>query len=696
MQNQSFFQTAKEYEIKKFLSENKRLPTQEYLNEKIFNFKNQTNKKLFVDGLNVYFDSEFARFQNINEEVSSSNFNTMLHFVTKDLEVLRNEYLSLISSVENYFKTITMSQDRHYKNLKLLELEINKELLLSNKSDAFTYGVVENFDNHNNNVDFSKSSISILEDGRVTLGLLEVESTSFQNVNIDYFSSSRTDDIVDRRDLFNVRNILSEDGAFFEHIAYTSKQDSIVDFAIHIALDGSSNTRIDKLKVVCRSNSGSSKTNINVYYSLDNSTFIKLDYDSDLEPKNGSNFFDIYQDSVRAIKIVFTKRGYDYKRDRIYGYAFGIDFIGITSAKYTVDNESILYTKAYEVFDENNQPYNFTFATLKHGTCCIIPTQTSVNFYLSKDNVNWKYCNIDNAGMEYVQFEKSNDIVHELVIDDSTTPYLITNKYVSVSNPDVNYLNNIKTNLGIELQDDEALLNYYFSSTNNNDKKIIESSIQLFRDVSDINDAESGWRIVNNRAVTNFVVDDLDGIYIDVGAHPLSVNGRELSGEIYLPKGVHKIISNQSLNLIIAKFIYLNKSTLNNSSNFKNLDKEFYPYNHRYLIKGYPYKNGFSGEKPYIKKGNSFKYKCNYTITENFRFEESSNYEIFTLIKNAYGTFIKVKKNANDLTKELFNLEYKSKSYNETPENKLYLKAVLKSSNKFITPKIDTVQMRVI
>lgn len=696
MKNQSFFQTTKEYEIKKFLSENKRLPTQEYLNEKILNFRNKTKKNLLVDGLNVYFDSEFSRFQNVNEEISSSNFNNMLHFVTKDLEVLRNEYLALINSVENYFKTITISQDRHYKNLKLLELEINKELLLSNKSDAFTYGVVENFDNHNNNVDFSKSSISILEDGRVTLGLLEVESTSFQNVNIDYFSSSRTDDVIDRRDLFNVRNILSEDGAFFEHVAYTSKQDSIVDFAIHINLDGSNTTKIDKLKIVCRSNSGSSKTNINVYYSLDNSNFIKLEYDSDLEPKNGANFFDIYQTSLRAIKIVFTKRGYDYKRDRSYGYAFGVDFIGITTAKYTVDEESILYTKAYEIFDENNQPYNFTFATLKHGTCCIIPSQSSVNFYLSKDNVNWKYCNIDNAGMEYVQFEKSNDIIHELVIDDSNTPYLITNKYQSVSNPNVNYLNSIKNNLGIELEDNEALLNYYFSTNNNNDMKVVESSIILHRDMSDINDSESGWYQEGTKWVTNFVVDDLDGIYLDVGAHPLNVNGRDLSGEIYFAKGTHKIVSNQSVNILLSNFIYLNKNALNNSTNFKNFDKDFYPYNHRYLIKGYPYKNGFSGEKPYIKKGNSFKYKCNYTIPERFIFDSESNYQIFTLIKNSHGTFIKVKKQSNDLTKELFSLEYKSKSYNETPENRLYLKAVLKSSNKFITPKIDTVQMRVI
>ncbi len=694
MQNINFLQTAKEYEIKKFLIENKRLPTREYLNNKITNFTNTTNQSLPFNGLNSYFDSADIRFQNVNEEISAANFNKMLFIVGKDLEVLRNQYLSLISAIENFFKTVSVSQDRHYKSLKLLELEINKELLLSNKSDAFTYGVVENFDNHNNNVDFSKSTISILEDGRVTLGLLEVESTSFQNVSIDYFSSSRTDDVVDRRDLFNIRNILTEDGAFFEHIAYTSKQDSIVDFAIHINLDGSNTTRIDKLKVVCRSNSGSSKTNINIYYSLDNVNFTKLDYDSDLEPKNGANFFDIYQTSLRSIKIVFTKRGYDYKRDRIYGYAFGVDFIGITSAKYTVDDESLLYTKAYEIFDENNEPYDFTFATLKHGTCCIIPTQTSVNFYLSKDNVNWKYCNIDNSGMEYVQFEKANDIVHQLVIDDSTTPYLITNKYQSTSNPDVNYLNNIKTQLGIELKDDEALLNYFFSSTNNSDKKIIESSIELYRDVSSINDANSGWYKEGSSWITNFVVDDLDGIYLNVGTEEIKINNRPLSGEIYLPKGIHQIRTQQNLNVIIATFMYLNTSNLLDSLNFKNFDNQFYPYNHRFLIKGFPYRAGFSGEKPYLKKGESFKYNCKFTMLDNFKFE--SSYEIFTLVKNSFGTFIKVKKNSDDSSKEIFNLKYKSKTYNETPNNKLYLKAVLKSSNKFITPKIDTVQMRVI
>ena len=71
------------------------------------------------------------------------------------------------------------------------------------------------------------------------------------------------------------------------------------------------------------------------------------------------------------------------------------------------NQEGVLYAGPYEVRDSFGDPINFSMAKLSSDTCCIVPDKTSVNFYLSKDNTNWKEAFFEE---DYQNVIKFNDI----------------------------------------------------------------------------------------------------------------------------------------------------------------------------------------------------------------------------------------------------------------------------------------------
>ena len=78
------------------------------------------------------------------------------------------------------------------------------------------------------------------------------------------------------------------------------------------------------------------------------------------------------------------------------------------------------------------------------------------------------------------------------------------------------------------------------------------------------------------------------------------------------------------------------------------------------------------------------------------RFLRETTLDIFTFIEKPEGMFIKIKVNENrsDSKIEDFEITYR-RTLNED-SNLLYIKAVLKTANKDVTPKIDQIQVRVI
>lgn len=623
----------------------------------------------------------------INSQSSAEITNGQIDTITRDYDVLQNTIINLKESIEDYFRTYNLVQEKQQFAIKALELEINKELLLSSKSDKFLYGFTEYFDTLEK-YDVNKSSASIF-DGVCSLGVKSYESREFENVSLDYYASCRTGNIIDQRNVYSASNILREDGSFFEHVVFTNAQDSIVDLVFSIKSNSTLGMTIGDLKVVSSFAEGGTNTNVKIYITKDRVNWSEP-FISNVLLSNGTNLFSINEFDVLEVKIVFSKTGYDLRRNNnMYGYVFNIDYIGMTTYTYQLNTESVAYLGPYEVLDENNLPYNFTMATVKHGTCCIIPEKSSVHFYLSKNGVDYIPCYFNDDGPEYVQFAQSNQSLHELLIDG---PYLLDN-----SNP------SLESEYGITLSNDECLSNIYIPASKLN--LINKKSIILKRDtrnqmpVTEVIYGDKikggGWYYdsLTGYYKTNIEIKQPEGRYIDFGPTTILLNGKQMSKLVFLPQGIHEFATNQEPANIFGN--------LKNITSLKRFDKH-YPYNHVLLIQGYPYPEDFNGERIYNGISNNFSFETQ--KVSNVRFDVvNQNYlnylSFYTEVENEHGLFFKFKKPRNSVSylKEKLEIEYKTLSdSSDIINNKMYIKIVFKTNNKYVSPKVDSIQVRVI
>lgn len=623
----------------------------------------------------------------INSQSSAEITNGQIDTIMRDYDVLQNTIVSFKESIEDYFRTYNLVQEKQQFAIKALELEINKELLLSSKSDKFLYGFTEYFDTLDK-YDVNKSSASIF-DGVCSLGVKSYESREFENVSLDYYASCRTGNIIDQRNVYSASNILREDGSFFEHVVFTNAQDSIVDLVFSIKSNSTLGMTIGDLKVVSSFAEGGTNTNVKIYITKDRVNWSEP-FISNILLSNGTNLFSINEFDVLEVKIVFSKTGYDLRRNNnIYGYVFNIDFIGMTTYTYELNNESVAYLGPYEVLDENNLPYNFTMATVKHGTCCIIPEKSSIHFYLSKNGVDYIPCYFNDDGPEYVQFAQSNQDLHELLIDG---PYLLDNS------------NSIlKNEYGITLSNDECLLNIYIPVSKLN--LINKKSIVLKRDtknqmpVMEVIYGDKikggGWYYdsLTGYYRTNIEIKQPEGRYIDFGPTTILLNGKQMSKLVFLPQGIHRFATNQEPANIFGN--------LKNVTSLKRFDKH-YPYNHVLLIQGYPYPEDFNGERIYSGVSNNFSFETQKVSDVRFDVVNQNylNYlSFYTEVENEHGLFFKFKKPRNSVSylKEKLEIEYKTLSdSSDIINNKMYIKIVFKTNNKYVSPKVDSIQVRVI
>lgn len=648
-------------------------------------------KRLLVDpkekGDSIILGKLAYALPSINSQSSAEIANGQIDTIMRDYDVLQNTIVSFKESIEDYFRTYNLIQEKQQFAIKALELEINKELLLSSKSDKFLYGFTEYF-NTLEKFDFKKSNASIF-DGVCSLGVKSYESREFKNVSLDYYASCRTGNIIDQKNVYPGSNILKEDGSFFEHVVFTNAQDSIVDLVFSIKSNSTSGMSIGDLKVVSSFAEGGSSTNVKIYITKDRVNWSEP-FISNILLSNGMNLFAINDTDVLEVKIVFSKTGYDLRRNNnIYGYVFNIDFIGMTTYTYELNNESVAYLGPYEVLDENNLPYNFTMATIKHGTCCIIPEKSSVHFYLSKNGVDYIPCYFNDDGPEYVQFAQSNQDLHELLIDG---PYLLDNS------------NSIlKNEYGITLSNDECLSNIYIPVSKLN--LINKKSIVLKRDTKNqmpIMEVIYGDKIkgggwyydsLTGYYRTNIEIKQPEGRYIDFGPTTILLNGKQMSKLVFLPQGIHRFATNQEPANIFGN--------LKNVTSLKRFDKH-YPYNHVLLIQGYPYPEDFNGERIYSGVSNNFSFETQKVSDVRFDVVNQNylNYlSFYTEVENEHGLFFKFKKPRNSVSylKEKLEIEYKTLSdSSDIINNKMYIKIVFKTNNKYVSPKVDSIQVRVI
>lgn len=676
--------------VKDFVKTKSRAPSQREL-DYMYNQHVIKHPDFEEVGLN---SSEKQKFnQSVNKESSATNFNQTISRFISEQKYIAEELEKVDEKTENEFRMYANKFDESLKHIKSLERKINKNLLLHSKDDIYTHGFVESFQDYEN-INFDKSNIYMLN-GKVTLGYTKIAGENFNSRNLSYSLSSREGRSISQRNINDISNAIKEDGSFFKVLAFSKVPNDSIDFIVDIDFDEPK--EVDTIKFTVQAVESNSKIFYRCYYNDDSSNYKEV-FESSLAIESNENFVEINKPNVKSIRLVLNKNGYDYKDKDEYVYIFDLDFIGGTTKKFKINEESILNLGPYKILDEDNKEVNFSMATIKGGTCCIVPEKTSIDFYLSKDNSNWIKVDYNNTGKQVVQFEES---------EESFDGAGLFKKFIFGENNALNSTIEDTSMIGVELLSHQKYLSFYVEKERFGE--VVKQSLDIKRNVCNKENkvtysAKEGWYLDGNRYYCCILnIEEPEGRYLNFGERSCFINGKQISGKHFLNYGKHHFKTSEEnwFDLDLDE-----ESAIQTELQLREEDI-LYPHNHKYIVEGFKYSEFFTGEKVYLARNEVYSYELK--EVSNQRFLIDKDLSKFTFIESNFtndaggsiaGIFIAVNAKEDSSEAKIEDYRFKCRKRNPINEtgsnNELYVKAVLKSSDTSVTPKIDQIQVRVI
>lgn len=658
LNNRSNKEIQKEKLIREILEKNSYIPRQATIKSYLIN---DSDKAKYTNGISnklspVFFD--------VDESLSYKKYNDVFKTAIEDLEHIRYEYKEIDNQIEDSYRNYINKTTRYIDQLNKLELEVNRELLLSNNQDAFRYGVTEEF----TDLKFIDQALTnaLIYDGKVMCKptLFQNDNENLYDIKID--SKSRSNSIVFQSALQNAFDIKQLDKTGYQHLVYSNYKNDIIDLIVDLTFPNPKDLNLMRLDLI---DTGlNSKIILNVFCMTSSNVFEPIE-NNNIYVQNGTSFIQINREAVRNIKLVFTKTTYDEVINLEYLFRFNINYISFTNVKFDTVNESTMICGPYSIFDTDNNPINFSIATIKGGTCCEIPNTTSIDFYLSKDKVNWEPISFTDSNRSIAYFQNTKPEIIELI-----------------NYEDGNYISNdtaFISSLNLSLSSSQALLNFYIPFSNL--VKYIFDSAEIKRHT--FSSSNDGWIKTEDKYFTTFFIEELEGRYIDFGPTPCLIDNISRSGKVFLKYGVHTIKTNQYSKIISPEAI--------NEIELKNKDS-LYPFNHKYLIEGFNYSNNYIGHRIYLGAKENYGYMMK-PVSLNYLKNNPARFDIFSAVSiQEKGLFFVV--NSSVVDTDFINESYEINvlSSDSVFDNNLYIKAILKTDDKNITPKIDSVQVRVI
>lgn len=417
-----------------------------------------------------------------------------------------------------------------------------------------------------------------------------------------------------------------------------------------------------------------------LFYSLDGQTFTALE-PIERAVEHEEQMFNVGLEGVHKVQLLLSKEAADASTgtQNQHAYVFSLDSFAVYTDEYSDDATSELYAGPYQVQNAQGEDVMFTKATL--SACTTEPEDTGVSFYLSKDGVEYTAVSFDDEGLGLVSFGNGDQAQSEGFIDSGVGATTLVESVDGVEEIDFA---------------DEATINTYILASFASAVPV--RSVTLKRNVPGADSPDTllkaapGWVFDTNtnQYMTTVYVDAQEGRYLDLGSTSAIVNGAQQSGQVFLPQGTSTLATTDSNWRLV-------DSGATSVSALEALDP-LYPYNHKYLVEGYTYGSGFTGEQIYTGVDEYFGRRLIYVAPELFAFlepEDDEYWNSFTLEQVDGNLYFKVKVDKTDAT-WLSELIVPTWSVQSANDSNLYVKAVLSSSSTDCTPVIDKFSVRVI
>lgn len=667
--SESYAATLKRRAVQRFVRENQRSPSDAELNQLIFN---EQTAYPTVDQVGISsFDLVRPHFK---EVASATAENQNREALFDDVTTLSTRLDQLIQLLEDSHRGFYGTSRRIGRLLDQTESRLDNLLLLNGAADAFVVGIEETFDTQVQ-VNQTKTTAAV-EAGYTTLGRTGYTPVDLSKLRLNA-TVGGTANIVGITASSPISSLKEDDGSLWEYIVYTKEQQGRVTLVLTMELPEAAyvgDLRINGLPV-----SVNKKMTASCFYSLDGSSWTAL---APVEQVATSEMhFQIGLESVRKVQITLSKDAADSStpNKNTYTYVFSLDSLKMYTDGFNPSTRSTLNCGPYDVLDDQGNPVYFTKATLSACTC--EPDSTSVSFYLSQDGENWVGVSHDGDGGNYVSFADGTADQSVGFVDELASAGAVMESVVGME--DIDFQSEAVLNTSV--------LSDYVDVVPRN-SFVVKRNVPSSSSPSTLLGAVPGW--VFNETTQQYsctlFVENPDGRYLDLGDTSAYINGTQSSGQVYIPQG-YSVFATSDSNWI---------EVTGNFTTSDELEKAdpLYPYNHRYLVEGFGYASAFSGEQVYQGVDEFFGQLMVYRSPEEFAFAETGDalyYDMFT-IEDADGNwYIKVKVNKTDASwkDELYSSSWAVQS---SDTNKLYVKALLSTSDAGKTPRIDSFKVRVI
>jgi len=667
MISKAYQKRLKTREVKRFIEDNDRRPTNSELKDLLSTVHQQYSN---VDQIGI---SSYDLVKPKYHRVSSAEVeNTNRQALFDDVLTMSERADNLTQLLEDSFRGFQATAKRTKRFMNQIESRLDNLLLLNQDVDDFIYGIEETFDTQEY-IDFRNTTASV-ENGYCTLQ--RKNYTLIDSSKLKFSVNALSDKgFLSAQSINSLDYLKEEDGSFWEYIVYTSYRQGRVTVLLDIEIDEA--TYVGELRFTGSFAGVNQRTTMTCMYSLDGQTFDTLRAEVPVSSGAETSILLGIQ-NIKKIRLAFSKETADRVTHTAnqYTWVYSLDNVKLYGDQFTDTATSVLIAGPYEVIDEEGNDVNFTKATLT--ACVLADDRSSVNFFLSKDGTNWKPISYHEQSLSIISFANGRKDGSVDYIDPTESQYALIDE--SISNE-----------FEIDFKYD-AVLNSHIAEAYIQDVPL--TSIKVKRNISTgtetVYAAPTGW-IFNqgtNEYQTTIYIDAPEGRRIDFGPKGLYVNGTLLSGVVHLKQGYTALrISTTSWQEV--------PTGLTTLEAFKAADP-LYPYNHKYLVEGYNYVYDFSEERVYPGVDEYFGRLLKYIPPEQFNSSATNtDQSVYTLENIAGIVYFKVKVDKTDSSwkSELFDLDW---LVQRGENNLLYVKAELETSSADSTPMLGHFKVRVV
>lgn len=562
----SFYQEyIKERILKNFLKSG-RIPTKNQLDLALKESMQTTQNfsKPLISTVDYYVELE--------ETSSAQKMNNTYNAIELDLDICVNALLDQENKISNLYDSIFTKLNGLQKKISSINKEVDKLLFESKNTDTHEELFYEKLSS-NDMVDLINSTVALdTKAGEVSIKASEqlpvLITNGAQNISVIVEKNPKIINSTDVGEM-KITNIADASNKVWLHQVSASEALASVTLDVIVRIP-SINQEINKLVLEAYSVDLKTQMNIELAHSVDglNWTYPDGEYKKRMDQTTSFNFKGVKKEYWR---IRFVKFGNDGFFSNYYVYNFGLkslNLFGKTYDKVSRLDLGYFYSKPI-IFKNNIKIANFKICENK-------PTSTSIN-YAAAPIFESEFAAVQNG-------TKSILDLSYIPMDFTDKPSVTLDFLNTVETPALHNLL-LTTTLSYKDQKDfDYCLDTVLPAGLSKSQTIIlrdalkQSEYTVLGKEKSTDGEIHGWKFDGSFYSTYVLIEDFNGVEIDLGSTFMFINNVKVSGKVLLKKGINFVVTHKD------NWLSLDLTTLPVEAD--QLVDHLYPYNHKYLIEG--------------------------------------------------------------------------------------------------------------